>query len=208
MAKVNAEVDTATAAKYRVRAYPTILVLKPDGTEIDRLLGYSRAPEYIQQVEDYLAGRNTLAALEAEAPTMGNDPVFAGKLAEKYYGHGYFDEARGEYLRLVELDPKNVTGQADDALYTVARMYRKDKDYANDRKYAQMIIDRYPTGDQFKPAHIEIAGAWRRQGEWTTARKLYIDYAKRFPDDEDAPYAREQSDSLAVKIAAKTGKGA
>jgi tetratricopeptide (TPR) repeat protein len=208
MAKVNAEVDTTTAAKYRVRAYPTILVLKPDGTEIDRLLGYSRAPEYIKQVEDYLAGRNTLAAMQAEAPSKGNDPDFTSKLAEKYYGHGYFDEARTQYLRLVDLDPKNTTGQVDDALYTVARMYRKDKDYANDRKYAQMIIDRYPTGDMFRSAHLEIAGAWRRQGEWTTARKLYLDYAKIFPDDEDTPYAREQADTLAVKIAAKNGKGA
>jgi len=208
MAKLNAEVDTTTAAKYRVRAFPTILVLKPDGTEIDRLLGYSRAPEYIRQVEDYLAGRNTLAALEAEIATKGNDPEFAMKLAEKYYGHGYFDKARTQYLCLVELDPKNVSGQVDDALYTVARMYRKDKDYDNTRKYARMIIDRYPTADMFRPAHLEIAGAWRRQGEWKTARKLYLDYVKHFPDDEDAPYAREQADTLAVRIAAKNGKGA
>lgn len=208
MAKVNAEVDTATSAKYRVRAYPTILLLKSDGTEIDRLLGYSRAPEFMQQVEDYLAGRNTLAALESEIATKGNDPEFAAKLADKYYGHGYFDKARTQYLRVAELDPKNATGQVDDALYTVARMYRKEKDYESARKYAQMIIDRYPTADLFRPAHLEIAGAWRRQGEWTTARRLYLDYAKRFPDDEDTPYAREQADTLAVKIAAKNGKGA
>jgi len=208
MAKLNAEVDTTTAAKYRVRAFPTIVLLKPDGTEIDRLLGYSRAPEYIRQVEDYLAGRNTLAALEAEIATKGNDPEFVMNLAEKYYGHGYFDKARTQYLRLVELDPKNVSGQVDDALYTVARMYRKDKDYDSTRKYAGMIIDRYPTADMFRPAHLEIAGAWRRQGEWKTARKLYLDYVKHFPDDEDAPYAREQADTLAVRIAAKNGKGA
>ena len=208
MAKLNAEVDTNTAAKYRVKSYPTILVLRKDGTEIDRLVGYSRAPEYIQQVEDYLAGKNTLAAMEAEAATKGNDPEFTAKMADKYYGHGLFEPARAQYMKLIELDPKNVSDQVDDALYTVARMYRKDKDYANDRKYAQMIIDRYPTSDMFRPAHLEIAGAWRRQGEWTTARKLYLDYAKRFPDDEDTPYAREQADTLAVKIAAKNGQGA
>lgn len=208
MAKLNAEVDTVTAAKYRARAYPTILVLKSDGTEIDRLLGYCRAPEYIEQVEDYLAGRNTLAALESEAATKGNDPEFVARLADKYYGHGLSDKAREQYLKLVALDPKNSSGQVDDALYTVARMYRKDKDYANARKYAQMILDRYPDSDMFRPAHLEIAGAWRRQGEWTTARQRYLDYVKQFPDDEDAPYAREQADTLAVKIAASHGKGA
>jgi tetratricopeptide (TPR) repeat protein len=208
MAKLNAEVDTSTAAKYRVRSYPTILVLKSDGTEIDRLVGYSRAPEYLKQVEDYLAGRNTLASMEAEAGTKGNDPAFVTLLADKYYGHGLYDEARVQYEKLVTLDPKNTTGQVDDALYTLARMERKIKDYASTRKYAQMILDRYPDSDMFRPAHLEIAGAWRRQGEWTTARKLYLDYAKRFPNDEDAPYAREQADTLAVKIAASGGKGA
>jgi tetratricopeptide (TPR) repeat protein len=208
MAKLNAEVDTATAAKYRVKSYPTILVLHPDGSEIDRLVGYSRAPAYIEQVEDYLAGKNTLAAMEAEAPAKANDAEFTARLADKYFGHGLYEPAREQYMKLIALDPKNASGQVDDALYTVARMFRKDKDYPSDRKYAQMIIDRYPTSDMFRPAQLEIAGAWRRQGEWTTARKLYLDYAKRFPDDEDTPYAREQADTLAAKIAAKNGKGA
>lgn len=208
MAKLNAEVDTTTAAKYRVKAFPTILVLRSDGTEIDRLVGYSRAPEFMQQADDYLAGKNTLAAMEADLAAKGSDPEFVARMADKYYGHGLTDRAREQYLKLVALDPKNASGQVDDALYTVARMYRKDKDYANARKYAQTILDRYPDSDMFRPAHLEIAGAWRRQGEWTTARKHYLDYVKQFPDDEDAPYAREQADTLAVKIAASNGKGA
>lgn len=207
MARLNAEVDTVTAAKYRVKSYPTIVVLRADGTEIDRVLGYYRPAEFMAEVENYLAGRNTLAAMEAEVATKGNDPAFVYALGDKYYGHGLFEEARSEYLKLADLDPANQTGNVDDALYTLARMHRKQADYANDRKYAQMIIDKYPGSDMFLPAHLEIAGAWRRQGEWSTARRLYLDYAKRFPDDEDAPFAREQADTLAAKIAA-AGKGA
>ena len=29
-----------TAARYRVKSYPTVLVLQKDGTEIDRVVGY------------------------------------------------------------------------------------------------------------------------------------------------------------------------
>ena len=208
MAKVDAEVDTATASKYHVGSYPTILLLRKDGTEVDRIVGYYRAPEFMKHVEDYLAGRNTLAAMEADAASMGNDAKFISALAEKYYGHGRYPEAEAAYLKFVELDAKNATGEADDALYSLARMQRKTKDYVKARKYAQMILDRYPTSDMFRPAHLEIAGSWKRQGELTTARRHYLDYAKRFPDDEDAPYAREQADTLAVKIAAANGKGA
>ena len=43
LVKVNAEVDTVTAARYRVKSYPTVLVLKQDGSEVDRIVGY-RSP--------------------------------------------------------------------------------------------------------------------------------------------------------------------
>lgn len=208
MARVNAEVDTANATKYSVHSYPTILLLKSDGTEIDRVVGYLRAPAFMKQVEDYLAGRSTIAAMEADAAAKPNDPEVTYNLAEKYFGHGLYDKAEPTYLKLIEIDPKNASGMVDDALYTVARMHRKTKDYANTRKYAQMILDRYPTSDMFLPAHLEIAGSWKRQGDLTTARRLYLDYAKQFPTDGDAPYAREQADTLAVKIAAANGKGA
>lgn len=208
MARVNAEVDTANATKYSVHSYPTVLLLKSDGTEIDRVVGYLRAPEFMKQVEDYLAGRNTIASMEAEAAAKGKDPQVLYNLAEKYYGHGLYDKAEPAYLKLLELDPKNATGQVDDGLYTLARMHRKTKDYVNTRKYAQMILDRYPTSDMFLPAHLEIAGSYKRQGDLTTARRLYLDYAKQFPNDGDAPYASEQADTLAVKIAAANGKGA
>jgi len=208
MARVNAEVDTVNAAKYHVKSYPTVLVLNPDGTEIDRVVGYSRAPGFMAEIEEYLAGKNTIASMEADAAAHGSDPAVVARLADKYFGHGLFDQAREQYLKLADLDPKNTTGQVDDGLYTVARMYRKNADYATARKYAKIIIDRYPTSDMYRPALLEFAGAWRRQGEWTTARNLYLDYAKRFPDDGDTPFAREQADTLAVKIAAKNGKGA
>ncbi|HEU4333015.1 MAG TPA: tetratricopeptide repeat protein [Candidatus Eisenbacteria bacterium] len=207
MAKLNAEVDTTTSAHYRARVYPTVMLLTKDGAEIDRLVGYARAPEFMKQVDDYLAGKNTLASLEAEAAAKGSDPEFAARLAEKYYYHGLFDQAKTQYEKLIDLDPKNQSGQVDDALYTLARMSRKNKDYAGDRMYAQQIVDRFPESDMFRPALLEIAGAWRREGDLTKARRLYLDYAKRFPDDEDTPWAREQADTLAVRIAAD-GKGA
>jgi TolA-binding protein len=194
MAKVNAEVDTATAARYRVRSYPTILVLRKDGTEVDRLVGY------IQEAENYLAGKGTLEAMLAEEPARSNDPKFVYDLAEKFFGHGLYDDARTRYLRFVGLDPKNTTSMVDDALYTLARMSRKAKDYAQDREYAREILDRYPASDMAQYAILEIAGAWKREGELKKARVLYLDYVKRYPKDEDAPWAKEQADTLAVQM--------
>ncbi|HXF58201.1 MAG TPA: hypothetical protein VN539_00080 [Candidatus Saccharimonadales bacterium] len=206
MAKLNAEVDTTTAARYRVRGYPTILVLNEKGEEIDRVVGYYRAPEFISQVEDYLAGRNTLASMIAEEPAKKNDPEFTYKLADRFADHGLSDESRKRFLVFVAMDPKNVSGHTDDAYYRLARMARKDKDYVAEWKYAKIIVDRYPDSDMYKSGIIEMGQGHRRAGELAVARKIFLDYAKRFPQDEDAPWAREQADTLAAQISA--GRGA
>ncbi len=206
MVKLNAEKDTATAARYHVKSYPTVMVLRKDGAEIDRVVGYARAPEFMSTVDDYLAGRNTLAALAAAEPDSGSDAGFLYRLAERYYLHGRYADARGRYQKVISTDPKNVSGQVDDALYTLARMSRKDKDYASDARYAQQIIDRYPDSDMYRLAILEKAGALRRDGKLAQARSIYIDYHRRFPTDENAAAAKEQADTLNVRIA--RGEGA
>src|SRR5258708_1224581 len=38
--RLDAEKETELAARYRIEAYPTVVLIKPDGTELDRLVGY------------------------------------------------------------------------------------------------------------------------------------------------------------------------
>ena len=194
-----------TAARYRVKSYPTILVLRKDGVEIDRVVGYYRAPEFMAKVEDYLAGRNTLAALAAQRADSAGSATYLSALADRYFEHGLYDDARAGYLDVTRADPKNVSGLTDDALYSLARMSRKDKDYAAARGYAQSILDEFKDSDAYKPAILELAGNWRRDKKLTNARRIYLDYAKRYPDDEDAAWATEQADSCAARL--KRGEG-
>jgi TolA-binding protein len=201
MSRINAEVDTVTAAHYRVSGYPTVLVLNEKGEEIDRVVGYARAPQFIAQIQDVLAGRNTLASILAQEPAHQNDPEFTYKLAESLNNHGRRDEARDHYLKFVSMDPKNVSSYTDDAYYSLARMARKQKDYASDRKYAQTILDKYPDSDMMRPAFLEVGQSYSKAGQLEKARGIFLDYAKRFPDDGDAPWAREQADTLGARIA-------
>ena len=195
--------DTVTAARYHVESYPTILVLKPDGTEIDRVVGYYHPAEFMGLVEDYLAGRNTLGSLIAEEATQGQDPRFVARLADRYYEHGLYPEAESRYLRVVALDPQNKTDLVDDALTSISRLHRKDKDYAGERKYAQMVLDRYPASDQVKTAVLQVAGSYKREHSWARAREVYLDYATKYPGDEDAPWAKEQADTMEARMASK-----
>jgi thiol-disulfide isomerase/thioredoxin len=208
MVKLNAEVDTATASRYRILYYPTILTLKEDGTEIDRFAGYYPTAGFVAQVEDFLAGRNTLAGMLAQESVKGTDATYLYDLAERLATAGRTGEARQRWVRLVTVDSKNTSGKVDDALYSLSRMSRKEKNYQAARAYAQEIVDRYPTSDMMKPALLQVAINWRRSGDLAKARRIFLDYGSRFPDDEDAPYAREQADSIAAEMAMAHRPGA
>lgn len=93
--KIDAGKRNVFADHYKISAYPTLLVLKPDGTEIDRLVGYREPKVFIAEFTDSLAGKTALMrAREAAASaatdedraqarfTLGSTLVSAGKLEE------------------------------------------------------------------------------------------------------------------------------
>ena len=97
--KIDAEKETALAEKYRVDAYPTILLLKPDGTEIDRLVGYRTAEEFLKDAGDALEGRDSVS--RAKARLVGDDannPMLRGDYGDALARKGRYEEALKEYL--------------------------------------------------------------------------------------------------------------
>ena len=63
--KVDADRNTTLAGKFRVDAYPTLLFAKPDGSEMDRMVGMLQTDAFLQEAKaasalDHL-GRTPLA---------------------------------------------------------------------------------------------------------------------------------------------------
>ena len=64
--RIDAEKNPDDAKKYSINDYPTILLLKPDGSVIGRLVGFRGANEFIAEAEDALAGKSTTEAQRLE----------------------------------------------------------------------------------------------------------------------------------------------
>ncbi len=75
--KLDAEKEgKALAARYKIEAYPTVLVLKADGTVMDRLVGF-RAPEtFVRDFNSTLEGKTVLSRAY-EAVAAARTPVAA-----------------------------------------------------------------------------------------------------------------------------------
>jgi thiol-disulfide isomerase/thioredoxin len=97
--KVDAEKDEALSAQYRINAYPTLLLLKPDGTEVDRLVGYRDAKGFLADARAALEGNDSLARAHQKLAGDGHDkPMLRMSYADALAQSGRVADALSEYL--------------------------------------------------------------------------------------------------------------
>jgi thiol-disulfide isomerase/thioredoxin len=97
--RLDAEIETNLAAHYKIEAYPSVLLIKPDGTELDRLVGYRDAKTFIADFNAALSGKNSVArAKEALTVAGTNNPMARMEYATSLAQKGKNAEALEEYL--------------------------------------------------------------------------------------------------------------
>jgi thioredoxin-related protein len=108
--KIDAEKEDKLADRYSVVTYPCVLLLKPDGTEIDRLVGTREPKDFISDFNLSISGQDTeTRAREAVAKAGGKDPELRLNLGELLRQKGSNAGALKEFLWCynhgLEIDP-------------------------------------------------------------------------------------------------------
>ncbi|MFQ5454256.1 MAG: thioredoxin fold domain-containing protein, partial [Candidatus Zixiibacteriota bacterium] len=125
--KVNAEVDTALAKSYHISGYPTIVLTDSKGEEIDRIVGYRPADEFLQTLENYKNGIGTLDDLLSKADTSENRNLYF-EIADKYKYRGGVEEAKNWYKKVIDAGEPTDSLSGESRL-SIADMYRRAIDY-------------------------------------------------------------------------------
>ena len=94
--KVNAEKGSGSeiAKRYNIRGYPTIVITNKNGNELDRIVGYKNAPDFLKQLKRIKEGKNTIKSLlnKFQLDPRNFNTLFT--LAKKYEEKGDFISAR------------------------------------------------------------------------------------------------------------------
>jgi thiol-disulfide isomerase/thioredoxin len=97
--KIDAEVERDLAAEYSVRSYPSIVLIKPDGTELNRLVGYRPADVFLADVKKVLGGEGgdarKIRKLEGQD---SDDPMKRIKYARALEDEEAYKESLKAYL--------------------------------------------------------------------------------------------------------------
>ena len=194
LAKIDAEKDTVVAQKYSVSGYPTSVLMDKNGNEIDRILGYYPADEYIQMLKDYSHGIGTLEDLLSKAEENKDRSLFL-EIAEKYKYSGRPAKAENWYGRVIE------AGEPHDSLsgtcrIAIADMYRRAKEYDRSLAAFNQIAEEFKTGMFAEQAEIYRGIVLSAKGDTAEAIAAFEEFTVDFPESEDVEYANDQIDKL------------
>ena len=196
-AKVDADEDTMAAKRYRVFGYPTTLLLDPSGEEIDRIVGYLPPGSFLAEIQGYLIGRGTLAAMLEKVAAAPQDVQLKFQLGEKYHQRGLWEESLAVFEEVVRLDPENGAGFADDAMThqgeALRRLKRIDEAVARFRQ----IQERFPESELATDAELEIGYTYQNAGRTAEAVTVYQDFLRQYPDHQYVDWIKRQLEEMA-----------
>ncbi|MCC6962847.1 MAG: tetratricopeptide repeat protein [candidate division Zixibacteria bacterium] len=199
IAKINAEVDTITAARYGVRSYPTTLILKPNGIEIDRLIGYYPPEDFVTGIINALTGIGTLEDYLDKLAADPRNGELQFEVGQKYRYRGNYDQAAVFFAQVMANDSARASGKAAEAAFNLGHMRYKLKDYPGAVALWRQQIAQFPEAELNVDAELMIAYSYQKAGDFKNAKKEYNYFLKKYPDTEEKDWIAEQMAAMAKK---------
>lgn len=96
--KIDAEKNRELSQKYGISRYPQMVFIRPDGTEIDRLIGFRDAAAFLRDAAGPISGKDSTTAMRENIAKNPGDPMARYKLGETLMQRGKQQEALVELL--------------------------------------------------------------------------------------------------------------
>jgi tetratricopeptide (TPR) repeat protein len=159
--KVDASTESGkvSAKRYKVHSYPTMVVCKPGGEEIERFFGFSKTAIFLQTIENYLAGRNTATDYRNRALKDPNNLGLAFTAGRELAVRKRAKESIPFLERVYRVDENNATGHVPRAMLLLAKTVYLDTLHQPDKALPILedLSARYPASYHGSEATYMIA---------------------------------------------------
>ena len=162
----------AVAKQYKVSAYPTMIVIAPDGKEVDRYLGYMGPEDFIKIIDGYRHGIGTVAALEKELSAKPDDVDLLYQVGSKHAEAGRAEQAAAALNKVLTLDPNN-TERNPEILFNLGEAYYVNGQYTEAKPYFERLMTDYPNADVANSGVKRLAATEYKLGNTDAAVATY-----------------------------------
>ncbi len=166
------------AKRFAILELPTVIVLRPDGVEVGRVVGFEDADEWIALARDAVRAEDPIPTLRAEAASGAIGPMLA-------LGEALLSRAPDEAVAWLERVSWGEGVAAMHALWVLGRWHHRVLgDAATARYLWQQLVLRFPDGDHgglwwYAKAQVEL-------GRVELGSRAYEAFVARRPDDAAA----------------------
>jgi thioredoxin-like negative regulator of GroEL len=190
--KINAEVDTALAQEFAISGFPTIVITKPDGEEIDRIWGYLPPTDFYNQVQLYLQGKETLDDYLSRLEDEPENPDYLSMIGEKYASRSRYDEAIEYYVKIVALDTDNEMGYGAKAMASIHDTQSRARDYREAIATCEKLFRLFRGTEEADKAAAMIGYYTAKLGDTEKALKIYRRYIEDRPEGESVGWVKRR----------------
>jgi thioredoxin-related protein len=193
---VDVDEQQALMQQYKAQFLPTFVVLKADGSELGRFVGYNAPDEFLRKLT---VVRTELPALARQTAENGADPALWARRArtlESLEDPNNLEQVYEYFKKAKALDPQNRTGVAVDVAFFDAARVTSEGPEAADKRFAD-FISRYPTSPRAEAALFNRLDIALRQGNDAQAKTLLAQYQQKYPRGKFAKEAAQIKQMLA-----------
>jgi len=157
--------------EYEVKGYPTVLLLNPDGTEIDRLFGWNGDKEkYFKILMDYANNKNTIGDLTNRQEQAPDDVEVNYLLAKRRADRYEMQLANPYFENILRLDPDDKFGYQMESKTNLAIFQLQSE---GDDKPLQEILANSEDQDQLNRGFNDLIRYHRRNDNQEAVLKTY-----------------------------------
>jgi thioredoxin-related protein len=194
--KLDAGIDSAFAQQFGVTYYPTIILFKSDGAEIDRLVGYYPPADLYNEIQLYLQGRETLEDYLGRLQDEPRRADYIMAVAEKYRNRADWDKALGYYRQVLSLGLPDAHEYVLKALFEIAVVNGEKGDFPVSLANFTDLLKRQLDTSMREDALRQMAFYMVKSGDTKQAIVLYQQYLDSYPNGEFADWVRDRVDDL------------
>ncbi len=137
------------AKKFKIRAYPTLVLLDSNGKEIDRYIGYIDGKNFLKTMKNFSRGIGTIQYYENMLKENPLDIPTLFALGEKYVNISNEEKGVARLEKIISLDPENEKGYTDKSYLYLGDLFAANKKYEKAAASFQSLLDKYPDSDNY-----------------------------------------------------------
>ncbi len=153
--------------RYRVQAYPTLLVLEPTGIEKGRIVDFLPADAFVTAMQRIAAGQNVLQDLVAAVENDPDDVEARYALGNAYALAAAREDAEAQFDAVMLADPRDEMGLASEVMHDRAMFfrYKLDRDLQGAIASLRELQKRFPNSKAAQRAHRTIGRLYNELGD-------------------------------------------